>query len=124
MEIFLFICNLLIPLIMTVSGYLMYKKPPNKINNLIGYRTTMSMKNTDTWQFSHNYCGKLWIKLGIILTISSIIVQIPFINLNENTFSIATIIIELIQFIFLILSIINVEHKLKLTFDKDGNRRD
>ena len=25
----------------------------------IGYRTSMSMKNKDTWEFAHKYCGKV-----------------------------------------------------------------
>ena len=55
------ICNLLIPLIMLLGGYLMYKKPPKEINNVVGYRTKMSKKNKDTWEFAHNYCGRLWL---------------------------------------------------------------
>ena len=40
----MFICNLLIPLIMLVCGYFMYKKPPKEINSVVGYRTKMSKK--------------------------------------------------------------------------------
>ena len=41
----------------------MSKYPPKEINGIIGYRTTMSRKNMDTWKFAHDYCGKLWLKL-------------------------------------------------------------
>ena len=76
--IFLFLCNLLIPLIMLIAGYSMYKNPPKEINGLVGYRTAMSRKNKDTWAFAHNYCGKLWMKSGGILLIPTVIAQIPF----------------------------------------------
>ena len=81
----MFICNLLIPLIMRIGGYCMYKNPPKEINGLVGYRTTMSKKNKDTWVFAHNYCGRLWIKLGLILLISTLIVQLPFVPSGDHT---------------------------------------
>ena len=56
----MFLCNLLMPLIMLIGGYCMYRKPPKEINGLVGYRTTMSKKNKNTWKFAHEYCGKLW----------------------------------------------------------------
>ena len=57
----MFLCNLLMPLIMLIGGYCIYKNPPKEINGLVGYRTTMSKKNKDTWTFAHDYCGRLWI---------------------------------------------------------------
>ena len=119
----MFICNLLIPATMIITGYFMYKKPPKEINGVIGYRTTMSRKNMDTWKFAHDYCGRLWLKLGIILLVPSIIVQIPFVNSDENTVGILTLIIEGVQLVFLLGSILPVEKALKRTFDENGKRR-
>lgn len=48
---------LLIPLIMIVLGFIYGKYPPKKINHISGYRTTMSMKNQDTWDFANRYMG-------------------------------------------------------------------
>ncbi|MCY6372198.1 SdpI family protein [Clostridium ganghwense] len=36
------------------------KKPPKEINSTFGYRTTMSSKNKDTWNFAHRYAGIVW----------------------------------------------------------------
>ena len=119
----MFICNLLIPLIMLIGGYCMYKNPPKEINGLVGYRTTMSKKNKDTWVFAHNYCGRLWIKLGLILLISTIIVQLPFVHSGDNTIGILTFIVEAVQLVVLIGSIVPVEKALKHTFDENGARR-
>ena len=119
----MFICNLLIPATMIITGYFMYKKPPKEINGVIGYRTTMSRKNMDTWKFAHDYCGRLWLKIGIILLVPSIIVQIPFVNSDENTVGILTLIIEGVQLVFLLGSILPVEKALKRTFDENGKRR-
>ena len=119
----MFICNLLIPATMIITGYFMYKKPPKEINGVIGYRTPMSSKNMDTWKFAHDYCGRLWLKIGIILLVPSIIVQIPFVNSDENTVGILTLIIEGVQLVFLLGSILPVEKALKRTFDENGKRR-
>lgn len=119
----MFCCNLFIPLVMVVAGYLMYKHPPKEINSIIGYRTTMSGKNKDTWKFAHDYCGKLWLKIGIVLLILSAIAQIPFIHSSDDAIGTCVLLIESIQVILLIASIVPVEKALKRTFDKNGNRR-
>lgn len=119
----MFICNLLLPLIMIIAGYAMYKNPPKKINEVIGYRTARSTKNMETWKFAHNYCGHLWLKLGLILIIPTIIIQIPFVQAGENVIGIVTLIIEGIQLAILIGSIMWVEKALKRNFDENGNKR-
>ncbi len=49
------------------------RSAPKEINSAFGYRTSMSMKNADTWQFAHHYFGKIWRTLGWILIIPSVI---------------------------------------------------
>ena len=60
--IFMLIMDLLVPFTMIGWGKLFLDKAPKNINYTFGYRTTMSMKNQDTWQFAHKYCGKLWFR--------------------------------------------------------------
>ncbi|AEV69979.1 SdpI family protein [Acetivibrio clariflavus] len=121
--ILMFFCNLLIPVIMIIVGYLMYKHPPKKINAFYGYRTSRSMKNDETWKFAHDYCGRIWIKLGFVLLIPTIIASIPFINSAINVVGIVTLVIQGVQVIVLIGSIFPVEAALKKNFDDNGNRR-
>lgn len=68
-----------------IAGYMMYKHPPKEINGVIGYRTTRSRKNIDTWKFAHDYCGRLWLKAGFVLLIPTIIAQIPFVKSSDST---------------------------------------
>ena len=84
MFILMLLCNLLLPVIMLIAGYLMYKHSPKDINGIIGYRTKLSMKNQETWDFAQKFCGKLWLKIGGIMLLLSIILQIPFKESNEN----------------------------------------
>ncbi len=109
---------LMVPIITLITGYLMYRHTPKSINGLVGYRTSRSMINQDTWNFANKYCALLWIKLGIITTFISFLIYILF-DVNE----IVSIVIVLIQTFLLLLSIIPVEKALKNTFDDDGNRR-
>jgi len=60
-------------LIFMLVGFLMLKFPPKKINGLYGYRTSSSMKNQKRWAFSQKYSAIEMIKLGGLLTFSSII---------------------------------------------------
>lgn len=119
----MFLCNLLMPLVMILGGYYMFKSPPKEINSILGYRTKMSKKNKDTWTFAHKYCGKLWIKLGAILIIPTILVQIPFLDAGDDMIGIVTLFIETVQLGVIIASILSVEKALKRTFDDNGIRR-
>lgn len=118
----MFICNLLIPVIMILAGYMMYKHTPKEINVVYGYRTSRSMKNEETWKFAHDCCGRLWFKLGFILIIPTIVAMLPFAKSNETVVGIVTLIVISFQVIVLIGSIFPVESALKKNFDDNGNR--
>lgn len=120
---FMLICDLLIPVLMIVAGYMMWKHAPKKINGAIGYRTSRSMKNTDTWKFAHDYCGRLWWKIGWIALIPSALVHLPFYHSTENVIGTVGAILCTIQCIVLIASIFPTERALKRNFTEDGLRR-
>ena len=109
----MFVCNLLIPVIMIVGGYMMYKHTPKSINGIYGYRTKRSMKNMDTWKFAHDRCGHLWWKVGWFIFFPTIIVQMPFTRCSENMIGIVTLLIEGIQILALIIPVFCVEKELK-----------
>ena len=56
--IFMLIMDLLLPFTMIGFGRYFMKKAPKEINSVFGYRTSMSMKNKDTWEFAHNIVVK------------------------------------------------------------------
>ena len=121
--IFMLCMVLLVPLIMLFFGLYFKNKSPKEINSLFGYRTTMSMKNKDTWEFAHHYCGRLWLVLGMIMLPLSVIPMLFFINQDIDVVGIAGGIIEGIQVVVLLISIFPTEKALKKTFDENGNRR-
>ena len=114
--------DILIPLLMMLFGWLLKHKTPRK-NAIYGYRTSMSMKNNDTWVFANRYCGKLWIKCGLILLFISVILMLTVIKASSDTVDIMATIICLIQLIPLVGTIYPVEKALKNNFDEKGNRK-
>lgn len=122
-SIFMFICNLLIPVLMIVIGRMMWKNLPKNINSVMGYRTTMSMKNMDTWKFAHEHSGKLWWKIGWIMLVPSTFVQLPFMGKSEEVVGTVGVILCMVQCAVLLAAIFPTERALKVTFDKNGNRR-
>lgn len=121
--IFMFSMNLLIPITMIVFGYIFLHKTPKTINGLFGYRTTMSMKNEDTWEFAHKYCGKLWYKWGWWMLVVTVVAMLPLLRKDEDVVSNIGGLICFVQLIPLIATIIPTEKALKRTFDKNGNRK-
>lgn len=81
---FMLVCDLLIPILMIIAGNMMWKHSPEK-NWVIGYRTTRSMKNTDTWKYAQDYCGRIWWKIGWIMLFPSLVVHFPLYHGSEDT---------------------------------------
>lgn len=120
---FLLVCNLLLPVIMIVAGRLMWKHCPKEINGIYGYRTRRSRINEDTWKYAHEYCGKLWWKLGFIMLIPTIITFILFINSSHKTIGTVGLFPCIIQCIIMIATVFATENALKKAFTDDGMRR-
>ena len=114
--IFMFFSNMLVPLVMIGAGRMLWKQCPGRINRVYGYRTKRSMKNMDTWKFAHEYCGKLWWKIGWTMLIVSIVVQIPFVHSSEDVIGKLGVVLCVVQLIVLLGSIIPTEIALKKKF--------
>jgi len=121
--IFMLIMDLLIPFTMVGFGKYFIKKAPKEINAVFGYRTPMSMKNKETWEFAHHYCGKVWLIMGYIILILSVISMLFVIGKDENIVGTSGGILCGIQVVLLVISIFPTEIALRNNFDKNGNRK-
>ena len=121
--LFMLVMDLLIPVTMIVLGRLFLRKPPHTINYTFGYRTAMSMKNQETWQFAHQYCGKLWLRLGWMLVPLSVIPMLFVIGRDIETVANVGLAVSLLQLAPLVGSIFPTELALKKVFDKNGRRK-
>ena len=120
---FMVITLLLIPIIMIVVGKLYSKKASGEINHFIGYRTTRSMKNEETWKFAHNKFSKIWYKWGLIMLPISILPMLFVIGKDEDTIGNLGAIICSLQIVPILVSIALTEKALKDNFDEEGNRK-
>lgn len=123
--IFMLVMNLLTPLVMIIFGRVFEKKPP-KIGMskfAFGYRTIMSMRNAETWEYVHRFFGKLWFRFGIALGVISIIALFFVIGKDKDTVGFAGMIICYVQMAVMLIPVIPTEISLRRNFDKNGKRK-
>ena len=121
--IFMLAMGLLFPIVMILFGTMFMKSAPKKINYIFGYRTDMSMKNRDTWEFAHKYIGKLWFRFGLLLILITVIPMLFVIGNSENVVATVGLIVSFVNTVTLIVPIFFTENVLNRTFDKDGKRK-
>lgn len=121
--ILMFVTAVLCPVIMIIMGLLFRKAGPKKINYIYGYRTTMSMKNRDTWEYAHRYCGRLSLYLGLIMLTPSAVPMLFLIGKGIELIGIVGIVICFVDMIPLFAVIFQTERELKRVFDENGNRK-
>ena len=121
--LFLTAMDLLIPAIMVGIGTRFLKHPPGTINAWYGYRTARSMKNQETWDFAHETCGKLWVRLGKLSFLPALLAAALTFGRGIETVSVVSVVVVTIQTLALIGSIFPVERALKRNFDDSGRKR-
>lgn len=121
--VFMLAMGLLFPAIMILFGVMFQKTAPKKINYIFGYRTELSMKNRDTWEFAHKYIGKLWFRFGLLLIPITVIPMLFVIGNSENVVATVGLIVSFVNTVALIGPIFFTEKALNKAFDKDGKRK-
>ena len=114
---------LVIPLTMMIFGRHFMHNPPKEINGSYGYRTSMSMKSRETWDFAHRYFGRLWFILGLMLLPLSAAAMLFLLGESVKAIGNSSLIIMAFQLLFLIIPIFPTERALKKNFDQFGFRR-
>ncbi len=122
--LFMLVMDLLFPATMIGIGKSFQKAAPKDINSVYGYRTAMSMKNRDTWEFAHHYCGRLWFRLGLILLPVNLIPMLLVIWESRELVNIVGSVLCAIDTVIIIATIFPTEAALRKNFDQDGNRRE
>lgn len=118
--VYMFVMDLLIPATMIGFGKLFMKRAPRDINYVFGYRSSMSMKNRDTWEFAHKYAGKIWYRGGLAVLPVSVVVMLCVIGRDSDTVGTVGGILCGVQMVPLIAVIPLTEIALRKKFDKNG----
>ena len=120
--LFMLAVSLVIPLTMIIFGRHFMHSPPKEINGSYGYRTSMSMKSRETWDFAHRYFGRLWFILGLMLLPLSAAAMLFLLGESVKAIGNSSLIIMAFQLLFLIIPIFPTERALKKNFDQFGFR--
>ena len=121
--VFAMAMDLLIPAVMICFGRRFLRRPPKDISAVYGYRTTMSMKNRDTWRFAHKYCGRLWLRIGIAAAPVSVIPLLCVLGRDTDTVGITCAAVCGAQVALMLLTILPVERALRKRFDSFGRKK-
>ena len=113
---FMFACNLLIPSVLLINGGIFLKRPPKTINWIYGYRTRRSMRNQETWDYAHNFCGKLWYRCGEAVLVLTVVGMLLVWGKEETLIGTTSGIIGTVQCFVLIAVIFPTEQALKHKF--------
>lgn len=114
--IFMLCCNLLIPIMMMVFGWIFLRRPPREINGVYGYRTSRSMASKEAWDFAHRYFGKIWFWLGLGMVFFSVAAMFLCMGKDEAFVGVWGGVLCAVECVFLILPILPTEKALKRTF--------
>ncbi len=106
--------DMIAPILMIAAGYLMPRI--KTANSIIGYRTSLSMANEETWRYANGYCGGLWRKIGFIMLPVSIICGASMYFVKDAAAAVIGIAIMFIQLGIVFWSVYLVEKELKRKF--------
>ena len=124
MWVFMLAMNLLIPATMIGFGRMFTKNPPKEINSGFGYRTSRSMKNQETWDFAHQYCGRLWNRMGWALIPLAVAGQaLTLLCPTVESMCLWSLAPTTAETVVMAAIYFPVERALKRNFDTDGRRR-
>jgi hypothetical protein len=121
--IFMLIMTVLIPLSMILLGDHFISQAKESSSVPFGYKTAMSMKNKETWQFAHQTGGRLWNRVGWFMLFLTAPAMIMFVGESNNFVGIYAAIVCVVQLMLLVGTLFLVEKNLNKAFDKNGNRR-
>ncbi len=99
----------------------MLKFQPKKINWIYGYRTFRAMKSQGAWEFANRYFAKLFIMLGVIVLIITLILLAIYSKDVQAIKNLENIIIPIQLFGIIGLTLISTEVALRKRYDKNGN---
>lgn len=122
--IFMTCMALLIPGILVALGSVFQKAAPKEINYIYGYRTSLSMKNKETWEFANRMFGRLAYRTGLILTPLSLAVMLLTLFRSDEIVGTVGSILVTVQLIPLLGIIPIVEKALRKNFHSDGKPKE
>lgn len=118
--LFMLAMNLLIPCTMYAFGRRWTTGPPPQTSGRVGYRSARSMQNPDTWQFAHQYFGRLWYWFSLPMFPVTVLAMCLVLGQPVLTVALWGGLLCLLWGIGMVLPIPLTELALKRSFSRDG----
>ncbi|MBP3284820.1 MAG: SdpI family protein [Clostridia bacterium] len=113
--IFVFAACLVCPIMLLIFGVRFLKFQP-KLNGICGLRIKSALKNEETWDFAHQYGGKLWRNMGLIMALLVIVIMVVLYPFSELIIAFSGVLVVLAEFIAFISSFYFVRRRLTKKF--------
>ena len=118
---------LLIPVFMLLMAVLFHYKQPRHINQIYGYRTSLSMKNQDTWVVANQSASGcfLYTTIGFLTVLILLLLVVGRAGLIGwfGSFQALFLNIAILSSGLVLVPIIVTEHKLRQVFTSEGIRK-
>ena len=111
------ILNLLMPVITMAIGILYLKKPSKNINWEYGYRTQLSMKNQETWDFAQRYFGKICWRWGVGVMLFILLTMLLVLGRSQRIIGIVGTVLGTLEGFVMIYLLLPTEMALQKKFD-------
>ena len=111
------------PIALLAFGLLYTYKPPKEANYSLGYRCWWGMASLESWTYTQQVAGKIFMLLGIGLSAIGLVMCILFLFLDMMTVVITAVICLVIELILLAIACLVINILVIVKFDKDGYRR-
>jgi len=92
--------------------------------NLSGYRSAMSKKNADTWEFANRNIGRRALRTGLIGLPVVVLAMLPLLGRSENVVGVGGTVLMAVVCVGIFVPMVQTERSLRATFTRDGARRD
>lgn len=122
--VFMLCMVLLIPGLLALFGWFLWRHTPKTIQWVYGYRTARSMKNEFTWRFANQYAGRLMCRGGLVMLPLSALAMLPVLGRDTDAVSLAGGAVAVVQLVVLLAVIPATERALRRRFDADGRPRE
>jgi len=111
------IACLICPILMLVYGIRFSQYQPKR-DGICGVRIKAALENEETWNFAHQYCGKLWQTMGMFMASAVIICMMVLINFSNLVIAVSGVVILLIQLVLFVLTFAFVSKAIVKNFGK------
>ncbi|MDE6593214.1 MAG: SdpI family protein [Oscillospiraceae bacterium] len=113
-----------LPLLMLFTGIIFEKNPSEDVGG-IGYNTSFSRINNDTWKTAQEIMSRLWKKLGLVMLAVSLMLLLIFSFIfSGDSLLLAMTGVIMLQVIAMLGSIFLIEREHRKIFDDEGERRE